>query len=132
MSLVPCIRLIHTRSLGADVSLEILEGVKPCGAAYLLKICDERLRHQFPGRIYDARSFISLSDVHFADVGALQARLELLVNKNPGKRNQRQREEPRDRSTANKGFTTHGKDSVVSQDGKLRAFFEYQRCVDDH
>ncbi len=81
---------------------------------------------QFPGRAYGGSSFIALSPVHFPDAAALEARLELL---SPPARKKNKADTPRDRSAANRGYTTLGRDSVVSAEGRQRAAFEYQRYV---
>ena len=79
----------------------------------------------FTGRTYDGSSFICLSPVHFPDVAALEARLDLLEN--PAKRKKNKTEAPRDRSVANRGFTTSSNGSIITADGSQRASFEHQR-----
>ena len=77
-----------------------------------------------PQRVYVSSGFVSLSPVHFDTVDALKHRLDELENKRKNKGI------PSDRSKMNKGFTeARGGDPehVLSEAGRNRAFFEYQR-----
>ncbi|KAJ3548210.1 hypothetical protein NM688_g5325 [Phlebia brevispora] len=120
----------HTKS-----GLDLVFGIKPNGAAYLLIPRSDAAVYPrlFPGRTYDGANFISSSPVHFVDAAALKARLDQLAQ--PAKRKKARnndRDVPRDRSAANRGFTTGTRENVVSMDGINRAAFEQQRLLVRH
>ncbi|KAI0782223.1 hypothetical protein C8Q75DRAFT_811800 [Abortiporus biennis] len=119
----------HTRDLPSNIArrlchpttgADLILGVQPNGASYLLLPEDEFLgyfRRAYASPLQSSR-YLSLSPVHFDTVEGLEDKLDQLTSK--------KNKERRDRSKTNRSYTTYPADTLT-QEGKARAAFEYQR-----
>ncbi|KAH8099516.1 hypothetical protein BXZ70DRAFT_942089 [Cristinia sonorae] len=107
--------------------IDLILGILPCGASYLL-LREETFFRYFPrsrdaGRPWYSSEFRSLSPVYFSSREALEKKLKLYVH------NKKSKGGPaRDRSKANTAYTSHDVHSLTPA-GDLRADHELQRVL---
>ncbi|KAI6021006.1 hypothetical protein EDC04DRAFT_2575804 [Pisolithus marmoratus] len=119
----------HFRPGGSHTPLELVLGILPCGASYVLLTTEQmhlftqKHRLHIPRGSWRSSDFLSLSPIHFRSEAELSSKLATYKQR-PRNKNRRETEEPRDNSQANRGYVA-GPISV-----HYRAYFEQQRYVD--
>ncbi|KAI6152916.1 hypothetical protein EDD17DRAFT_1705389 [Pisolithus thermaeus] len=113
---------------GSDAPLELVLGMLPCGASYVLLTTEQmhlftqKYRLNIPRGSWRSSDFLSLSPIYFYSEAELSSKLATYKQR-PRNKNRRETEEPRDNSQANRGYVA-GPASV-----HYRAYFEQQRYV---
>ncbi|KAI6137517.1 hypothetical protein EDD17DRAFT_1501627 [Pisolithus thermaeus] len=113
---------------GSDAPLELVLGILPCGASYVLLTTEQmhlftqKYRLNIPRGSWRSSDFLSLSPIYFHSEAELSSKLATYKQR-PRNKNRRETEEPRDNSQANRGYVA-GPVSV-----HYRAYFEQQRYV---
>ncbi|KAI6001785.1 hypothetical protein EDD15DRAFT_2227499 [Pisolithus albus] len=113
---------------GSDAPLELVLGILPCGASYVLlsteqmHLFTQKYRLNIPRGSWRSSDFLSLSPIYFRSEAELSSKLSTYKQR-PRNKNRRETEEPKDNSQANRGYVS-GPISV-----HYRAYFEQQRYV---
>ncbi|KIJ67190.1 hypothetical protein HYDPIDRAFT_84951 [Hydnomerulius pinastri MD-312] len=117
---------------GPDSPIELVLGILPSGASYLLMTTEQMLSftHKYrlstPRNPWKATEFLSLSPIYFHSAQELSAKLATYKQR-PRNKNRREVEEPQDNSQANRGYVR-----TNVQVMHHRAYFENQRYVGTH
>ncbi|KIO00662.1 hypothetical protein M404DRAFT_1003660 [Pisolithus tinctorius Marx 270] len=113
---------------GSDAPLELVLGILPSGASYVLLSTEQmhsftqKHRLSIPRRPWRSSDFLSLSPVYFRTEAELSSKLATYKQR-PRNKNRRETEEPKDNSQANRGYVA-GPISV-----HYRAYVEQQRML---
>ncbi|KAG9312525.1 hypothetical protein JVU11DRAFT_6920 [Chiua virens] len=121
------------RPRGPDSPIELVLGILPSGASYLLmsseQVLEFTLRHRLPPRndrgSWRSSDFVSLSPIHFTSSEELAAKISTYKQRPRNNNRRESASEPLDNSQANRGYVrTAGSDIV-----HYRAYFEHQRTL---
>ncbi|KAF8127847.1 hypothetical protein EV363DRAFT_1341549 [Boletus edulis] len=133
----PLIREIMTmksklfRTRGEDSPVELVLGILPSGASYLLMTGEQMqtftLKHRLniPKTPWRASDFRSLSPIYFNSTDELSAKFATYKQR-PRNKNRRDHEKPLDNSQANRGFVQPGPNDTAVL---YRDYFEQQRTL---
>ncbi|KAI6008775.1 hypothetical protein F5J12DRAFT_719487 [Pisolithus orientalis] len=116
----------YFRPGGSDAPLELVLGILPSGASYVLLSTEQmhsftqKHRLSIPRRSWRSSDFLSLSPIYFRTEAELSSKL-VTYKQRPRNKNRRETEEPKDNSQANRGYVA-GPISV-----HYRAYVEQQR-----
>ncbi|KAF9221128.1 hypothetical protein BS17DRAFT_712520 [Gyrodon lividus] len=114
---------------GQDCPIELVLGILPSGASYLLMSTEQMLAFTHKHRLSTPRSpwratdFLSLSPIYFDSRQELSAKFAA-YRQRPRNKNRRDLEETQDNSQANRGYVRTDPDVV-----HYRAYFENQRTL---
>ncbi|PSR77644.1 hypothetical protein PHLCEN_2v7834 [Hermanssonia centrifuga] len=106
--------------------IDLILGVQPCGASYLLlprEDAEAAFHHLFKGYGTPATEYLSLSPIHFEDATAFAAKLTKLANKTTAQK----KKKDQDRSHANTQYVLGADPFELTLSGISRANFEYHR-----
>lgn len=118
----------YFRPGGSDAPLELVLGILPCGASYVLLTTEQmhlftqKYRLNIPRGSWRSSDFLSLSPIYFRSEAELSSKLATYKQR-PRNKNRRETEEPRDNSQANRGYISG---PVLVH---YRAYFEQQRML---